>query len=68
MRIFGATHIQLAEDMVQETMISAISHWSVDGVSDNPGGWLMQVARRKVLNELKRDKMRQRHDWEQATL
>ncbi|MEO9849511.1 MAG: sigma-70 family RNA polymerase sigma factor [Reichenbachiella sp.] len=67
-RIFGATHIQLAEDMVQETMISAISHWSVDGVSDNPGGWLMQVARRKVLNELKRDKMRQRHDWEQATL
>lgn len=54
--------------MVQETLIAALSNWSVNGIPDNPGGWLIQVAKRKVLNELKRDRMRQRHDWEQAVI
>jgi RNA polymerase sigma factor (sigma-70 family) len=59
-RIFGTANIQLAEDVVQETLIAALSHWGVSGVPDNPAGWLMQVAKRKVLNELKRNKRIQR--------
>lgn len=66
-RIFGTSYIQLAEDIVQETLISALDHWSIRGIPENPAGWLMQVAKRKVLNELKRNKMKQKHHWENAT-
>ena len=60
-RIFGTSHIQLAEDIMQETLISALNSWSVDGIPSNPTGWLVQVAKRKALNQLKRNKMMQEH-------
>lgn len=60
-RVFGAAYIQQAEDIVQETLISAMDNWSIEGVPSNPTGWLVQVAKRKVLNELKRNKMMQSH-------
>lgn len=60
-RFFGAAHIQLAEDIVQETLISALDHWSVDSIPENPAAWLVQVAKRKALNELKRNKMKWAH-------
>ncbi|WP_411031211.1 RNA polymerase sigma factor [Spongiimicrobium sp. 3-5] len=62
-RIFGASHIQLAEDIVQETLITAMDHWSVKGIPENPSAWLIQVAKRKVFNELKRNKMKKEHHW-----
>jgi len=60
-RFFGTSYIQLAEDVVQETLISALSNWSTQGIPSNPTGWLVQVAKRKALNELKRNKMMQKH-------
>lgn len=63
-RIFGTSYIQLAEDMVQETLISALNHWSTNNIPENPEGWLIQVAKRKVLNELKRNQMKERHHLE----
>ena len=60
-RIFGASNIQLAEDMVQETLIAALNNWSTKGIPDNPSAWLMQVAKRKAINELKRSRINQRH-------
>jgi len=60
-RIFGPAYLQLAEDTVQETLIAALDHWSTEGVPANPTGWLVQVARRKALNEINRNKMMQRH-------
>lgn len=56
-KIFGVSNIQLAEDMMQDTLIAAIDNWSTNGIPDNPSAWLMQVSRRKVLNELKRNKL-----------
>jgi len=64
--IFGASNIQLAEDIVQDTLISALDDWSRNGLPDNPEGWLMQVAKRKVLNELKRNKMKREHHLEKT--
>jgi len=52
--IFGIANIQLAEDIVQETLLSALDHWSIGNVPDNPAAWLTQVAKRKAINELKR--------------
>lgn len=60
-RFFGSGNIQLAEDIIQETLIAALDHWSTTQIPDNPTGWLVQVAKRKALNELKRNKMMQRH-------
>lgn len=60
-RIFGPSNIQLAEDIVQETLIAALHHWSLSGLPANPTGWLVQVAKRKALNELKRNQMMQKH-------
>ncbi|MGI9552465.1 MAG: RNA polymerase sigma factor [Aurantibacter sp.] len=60
-RYFGASHIQLAEDIVQETLIAAMNDWGVKGIPSNPTGWLVQVAKRKALNEVKRNQMMQKH-------
>lgn len=60
-RFFGSGNIQLAEDIIQETLIAALDNWSTNQVPDNPTGWLVQVAKRKALNELKHQKVVQNH-------
>ncbi len=60
-RLFGSSHIQLAEDIVQDTLITAINHWSTDQIPEQPEAWLWQVAKRKALNEMQRKKMMLRH-------
>ena len=60
-RLFGTAHIQLAEDVVQDALITAINKWGVEGIPKNPSVWLIQVAKRKALNELNRNQMIQVH-------
>ncbi len=60
-RIFGTIHIDLAEDIVQDTLITALHHWSDGNIPENPAAWITQVAKRKVLNELKRAKSSKNH-------
>ena len=60
-RIFGTIHIDLAEDIVQDTLITALHHWSNDNIPENPAAWITQVAKRKALNELKRIKSSRNH-------
>lgn len=54
-RIFGAGHLELAEEVVQEALISAMQQWSISGVPENPRGWLFRVARNRALDQLRRD-------------
>jgi len=37
-----------AEDAVQEALVEAIEEWPERGVPANPGGWLFEVARRRL--------------------
>jgi RNA polymerase sigma-70 factor (ECF subfamily) len=60
-RLFGPANIERAEDIVQDTLIEAMNHWTDGEIPDNPAAWLTQVARRKTLNELKRIKVVQDH-------
>ena len=39
-RIFGASHIDTAENVVQETFLKAYEVWPYKGVPPNPTGWL----------------------------
>src|SRR5438128_2264028 len=54
-RIFGPRHLDLVEDVVQDTLLKALRHWPYHGVPDNPGGWIMRVARNQALDHLRRE-------------
>lgn len=54
-RIFGAEHLALAEEVVQEALLSALQQWSLGGIPENPQAWLFQVARNRALDTLRRD-------------
>src|SRR5215831_11188122 len=42
-----------AEDAVQEAMIAAFTQWRREGVPENPRGWLIQVASRRMTDQLR---------------
>ena len=50
----------LAEDALQDAMISAVSHWGKAGIPASPKGWLLQVAYRKALDRLRQTKSQAR--------
>jgi RNA polymerase sigma-70 factor, ECF subfamily len=54
-RIFGAEHLELAEEVVQEAMMKALQVWSYRGIPENPAAWLVQVARNRALDLLRRE-------------
>jgi len=54
-RVLGAEHLSLAEEVVQEALISALQHWSISGIPEKPKGWLFRVARNRALDQLRRD-------------
>jgi RNA polymerase sigma factor (sigma-70 family) len=42
-----------AEDAVQEALIAAAAQWHRDGIPDNPGGWLIRVALRRLTDHMR---------------
>src|SRR3954471_5183656 len=52
--------IGLAEDLAQDALVTALEQWPRSGVPENPGAWLMAVARRRAIDELRRAKLLQR--------
>src|ERR1700677_1321862 len=58
-RFFGWRNFDLVEDMVQATLLDALQAWRVR-VPDNPSGWVHCIARNKVLDALRRDKIGRR--------
>jgi RNA polymerase sigma-70 factor, ECF subfamily len=50
--------LTLAEDAVQEAFAEALRAWPRDGVPDNPGGWVLTVARNRALDRLRRESVR----------
>jgi RNA polymerase sigma-70 factor (ECF subfamily) len=59
-RFVGWRNFDLVEDMVQATLLDALDAWHVRGVPDNPSGWVHRVARNKILDALRRDRIGQR--------
>ena len=46
----------LAEEVVQDSLVAALEKWPVQGIPDKPGAWLMTAARRRAIDILRRDK------------
>lgn len=51
-RSFG--DFDLAEDAAQEAFAAAVNQWRVEGIPDSPPAWIIQTARHKVIDRLRR--------------
>jgi RNA polymerase sigma factor (sigma-70 family) len=51
-----------AEDAVQEALLAAAAQWPVEGVPDNPPGWLIAVAARRMTDHLRQEGARRRRE------
>jgi len=47
---------ELAEDALQDALVNALERWRIDGVPRNPGAWLTTVAKRRLIDRLRRSK------------
>lgn len=54
---FGLQHIEIAEDIVSETFLTATEKWKENGIPPNPAAWLYKVAKQKTLYHFKRNKI-----------
>jgi RNA polymerase sigma factor (sigma-70 family) len=55
-------HFDLAEDAVQEALLAAATQWSADSLPDNPRGWLITVASRRLTDLLRSEQARRRRE------
>jgi len=51
-----------AEDAVQEALLAAAVQWPCEGVPDNPRGWLIQVAIRRMTDHIRSESARRRRE------
>ena len=62
-RRYGAGQFHLCEDATQEALLAAAQQWPADGLPDNPRAWLVTVAARKLLDQMRSElSRRQRED------
>jgi RNA polymerase sigma factor (sigma-70 family) len=54
-RFFGPAHLALAEDVVQDALLSALQAWRF-GVPDDPHAWLLKTAKNRAIDRLRRDR------------
>jgi RNA polymerase sigma-70 factor (ECF subfamily) len=45
-----------AEELAQEALVVALERWPESGVPESPGAWLMTTAKRRAIDELRREK------------
>ena len=46
------------EDAVQEALLAAAHQWPTDGIPNDPRGWLIAVATRRLIDEIRADRAR----------
>jgi RNA polymerase sigma factor (sigma-70 family) len=51
-----------AEDAVQEAMLAAFTQWPEEGIPDNPRGWLIQVASRRMTDKARSEIARRQRE------
>jgi RNA polymerase sigma factor (sigma-70 family) len=68
-KIIGAVarmvrEVGLAEELAQDALVSALEHWSRDGIPDNPAAWLMATAKNRALDRLRQQALHLRKQEE----
>lgn len=65
-RIFGPENLDLAEDVVQDSLMEALTQWTNKGTPENPSAWLFRVAKNKALNIINREKYKRKYSSDVA--
>jgi RNA polymerase sigma factor (sigma-70 family) len=55
-------HFADAEDAVQEALVAAATGWPAHGLPENPLGWLVRVASRRMADRYRSDEARRRRE------
>jgi len=42
--------VGLAEELAQDALVAALEQWPESGVPNNPGAWLMAIAKRRAID------------------
>lgn len=66
-RVFGLQNLELAEDVVQEAFAKALLDWPTR-LPDNPAAWLMQTAKNKAIDVVRRFRYQQQFAQEVSYL
>jgi RNA polymerase sigma-70 factor (ECF subfamily) len=67
-RIFGTSNLELAEDVVQDTLLKAFEAWSINGIPDNPSAWLYRVARNEAITIIRKNKHSIHYDFTESKI
>jgi RNA polymerase sigma factor (sigma-70 family) len=67
-RLLGFGALELAEDIVQDTLLQAMSTWKIKGAPENPSAWLYTVAKRKAIDIIRQQKIHEQHHSEISLL
>ncbi len=51
-----------SEDAVQEALLAAATQWPASGLPDNPRGWLIQVAARRMTDHIRSETARRERE------
>ncbi|HEY0250756.1 MAG TPA: RNA polymerase sigma factor [Kofleriaceae bacterium] len=56
--------VGVAEELAQDAMVTALEQWPTTGIPDRPGAWLMQAAKHRAIDHVRRDRMKERKHLE----
>lgn len=55
--------VGLAEELAQDALVAALEQWPSSGVPDNPGAWLMAIAKRRAVDHIRRsERLERKHE------
>ncbi|MFD5702517.1 sigma-70 family RNA polymerase sigma factor [Streptomyces lasiicapitis] len=52
--------VALAEELAQDALVAALEQWPTAGVPDNPGAWLLAIAKRRAVDHIRRSQRLER--------
>src|SRR4051794_23687314 len=64
-RLLGVHRLDLAEDIVQESLLAALQAWKL-GLPRDPAAWLFAVARNRARDVLRRERVRGSAEFDDA--
>jgi RNA polymerase sigma factor (sigma-70 family) len=59
--------VGLAEEFAQDALVAALEQWPTSGVPDNPGAWLMAIAKRRAIDHIRRSQLLERKQEQLAS-
>ncbi len=63
-RMLGTENFNVAEDLVQDTLVKAMETWPFYGIPNNPSAWLYRVAKNRAIDFIRNRQTKNRYEKE----